>query len=179
MAPAANGIADSGRLVTVIVALADLAAFGCRGVAVASRSAQLAAGSVRQVLAVIALADALITCRVTVTETVFVAVRSRPAQLALALVVGRARTVAVDALFEAGPFAEGLPVTNVALLAGADVGTGRVETGSVGVAVVLTQGALVDVGTLSVGPVPREGLLHRRGHLSNQNRTVSWQFQTI
>ena len=85
--------------------------------------------------------------------------------------------MAVKALVEAGAFAERFPVADVALLAGADVGAGRVEAGSIRMAVVLTESAFIDVGTCGVGPLPgRLARIRRHGrrwNFAQESRTIA------
>jgi hypothetical protein len=60
----------------------------------------------------------------------------------------------MDAIFEAGAFTKRLSVTDVAFLACTKIGSRSVETGCIRMAIVLTQGAFVHVGTLSICPTP-------------------------
>lgn len=170
---ASDGVADTSRHIAVVVALTYLTAFSRGSIAVAARPAQFAMSAIRQILTTITLANALVASRMTVAQTILVAVGSSPSQLAFTLIFRRTGTVAVDALFKTRPVTEGFTVAPVSAFARAQIRPRRVCANGIRVAIVMTESALVHVGALRVRPFPRQSLLVGRWNLAQQRCTIA------
>lgn len=152
-------VADSSYIITntalhiaVTITLAWLTSFRRRGISPAATYTLVACGSRRPMLTLVADSNTRGAHAVDVAAAVDRTVGFSPAQLAYALVLGPARTLAMHAIVDASEVAFRDAVASVALFTGTDERVLRIATGGIDVTIVSAKSTLINIRTLAVRP---------------------------